>query len=253
MKARTKEASLDFYWNFVPNTFKRHVTSARAWWWKISRNLRHVEHEQRRELMRRAFTALRFNGIQGHYAQFGCHDGISFGLGYRESRRIGYGCPMWAFGSFSNPPAGSGGALDRSLQRFHEMCGLAGMRREVYRVVPGLYQHTSNVGAFHEDMPETISFAYIACEDYSSAKIVMDFLASRIRHGSIVAFDHYFACAANALGGERLACAEFLKANGGLVLTPYYQFGWRGMSFMVEDKAHWKKIDRALPREVASW
>jgi hypothetical protein len=54
--------------------------------------------------VRRAFTTLRFNAIEGAHAEFGSHGGMTFGLAHRESRRIGYNCPMWAFDSFSGLP-----------------------------------------------------------------------------------------------------------------------------------------------------
>jgi len=261
MQARTKEVLLDAYWNSVPDAIKRPIHWTRAKWWKAIGNVRHFEYEHRRELMRRVFTALRFNAIDGAYAEFGCHGGMTFALAYRESRKIGYDCPMWAFDSFrglppkslsqDEHPAWIEGALKTSLPRFHRMCRLAGMKHEEYRVVPGFYQDTLNVGNFHQDMPERISFAYVDCDLYTSAKSVMRFLASRIRHGTVVAFDDYFCFAENALAGERLACAEFLKENGTFIFSPYCQFGWHGMSFIAEDKIYWKRHDRSLLREVS--
>ena len=256
MQAGTKEVLRDAYWKFVPDGLKHPLHWARSCWWKATRNVRHFEFEHRREFMRRAFTALRFNLIPGAYAEFGCHGGMTFTLAYRESRRIGFDCPMWAFDSFcglppqslpqDQHPAWTEGALSTSLGRFHCICDFAGMKAEDYRVVPGFYENTLSVGSFHKDMPETIAFAYIDCDLYSSTKNVMAFLSSRLRHGSIVAFDDYFCYAANALAGERLACAEFLKDNGSFIFSPYCQFGWHGMSFIAEEKIYWKKINPSL-------
>ena len=261
MQAQAKEALLDAYWNLVPNTVKRPLNWMRRRWWKATDNVRYYEYEHRREFMRRAFTALRFNLIPGAYAEFGCHGGMTFTLAYRESRRIGYDCPMWAFDSFcglppqslpqDQHPAWMQGALKTSLQRFQRICSFGGLKGEDYRVVPGFYHDTLNVGSFHKDMPETISFAYVDCDLYTSTKSVMAFLASRLRHGSIVAFDDYYCYAENALAGERLACAEFLKENGSFVFSPYCQFGWHGMSFIVEEKIHWKKVNPSLYPNVA--
>ena len=253
---KAKEVLVNVYWDCVPSTLKRPLHWTRRKWWQATRNVRHFEFEHRREFMRRAFTALRFNAIEGAYAEFGCHGGMTFGLAHRESRRIGYDCAMWAFDSFcglppqslpeDEHPAWIQGALKTSLPRFHQICSVAGIKPEDYRLVPGYYHDTLNVGAFHEDRPEAISFAYIDCDLYTSTKTVMAFLASRLRHGSIVAFDDYFCYAHNALAGERLACAEFLKDNGSFIFSPYCQFGWHGMSFIAEEKIFWKKITPSL-------
>jgi hypothetical protein len=62
---------------------------------------------------------------------------------------------------------------------------------------------------------------------------------------SIVAFDDYFCYAANAL-------ADFLRENRSFIFSPYCQFGWHGMSFIAEEKIHWKRINLSLLSNVGS-
>jgi hypothetical protein len=37
--------------------------------------------------------------------------------------------------------------------------------------------------------------------------------------------------------GERLACLEFLLNDSRFHFSPFAQFGWHGISFVVEDRA----------------
>jgi len=58
------------------------------------------ERLYRQEFFSNAFKALRFNGIDGDYAEFGSWGGLTFGLAYQESRRRGHSAKLWAFDSF---------------------------------------------------------------------------------------------------------------------------------------------------------
>jgi len=215
---------------------------------QIRRDRHHYEREQRREFMRRAFAAQKFNGVSGDYLEFGCWGGMTFSLAYEESRRHGFECTLWAFDSFQGLPPQSTpedahpvwqpGALRSSLEEFHEICHTNGMPRSAYRVVPGFYEDT--IGREHEygqPLPKDIAVAYVDCDLYSSTISVLTFLESRMKHGMIVAFDDYFCWSSTAVAGERKACIDFLASQERFAFTPYTQFGWHGMSFVVEDRA----------------
>jgi hypothetical protein len=65
----------------------------------------------------------------------------------------------------------------------------------------------------------------------------------------ILAFDDYYCYSQTQPSGERLAAAECFAGDPVWRLLPYVQFGWHGMSFVVEARnggvpgggsdAHW--------------
>lgn len=210
----------------------------------------HMDHEvaHRREFMRRAFAAQRFNGITGDYAEFGCWGGMTFGLAFEESRRRGMRPTLWAFDSFEGLPPRAGpedehpvwqpGTLSTSVDEFRAICTRNGLAPSDYRVVPGYYDATIGPSAtFAGPLPADISVAYVDCDLFSSTATVLHFLGSRMKHGMIVAFDDYFCYSPTAAAGERKAMLEFLARDRRFDFLPYVQFGWHGMSFVVEDRS----------------
>jgi hypothetical protein len=206
--------------------------------------------------MRRAFTALAFNGIFGDYAEFGCWTGRTFALAHRQIQRTGGHRRLWAFDSFKGlPPANSPddshpvwneGALAMSLGEFRTVCKNNRIPQEQYEVVAGYYDATIGDSARYDgNLPSDVALAYIDCDMYSSTKTVFEFLRSRMKHGMIVALDDYFCASATALAGERKALLEFLATDSRFHFLPYVQFGWHGMSFQLEDRSLLPPIGQA--------
>ena len=200
------------------------------------------ERRCRQELFYNAFKALRFNGIDGDYAEFGSWGGITFGLAYHEARRHGHPARLWAFDSFQGfPEPGSAdehpewqeGKMAISLERFHAVCAERGIPRDAYTAVPGFYEDTL-APAGPEDEPKNIALAYVDCDLYSSTKTVLEFLRPRLKHGMIVAFDDYFCWSATQMAGERRAMLELVAADPSWEWVPYVQYGWHGQSFVIE-------------------
>ena len=52
----------------------------------------------------------------------------------------------------------------------------------------------------------------------------------------IIAFDDYFCWSATKISGERMAMLELFSETSEWNLVPYMQFGWGGLSFVVESK-----------------
>ena len=196
----------------------------------------------RREFIRRAFQYLSFNGIEGSYAEFGSHTGITFRIAWSASRLFGLGTHLWAFDSFSGLPPGSDEAdvhprweertLATGVAEFHEICRSAGIAPADYSVVPGYYS-TTLAGRTEADAPKAVSFAYVDCDLHSSTLDVLRFLEPRLVPSAVLAFDDYFCYSPDGPSGERLACAEHF-ATSRWRLVPYIQYGWSGMSFVVE-------------------
>jgi hypothetical protein len=62
----------------------------------------------------------------------------------------------------------------------------------------------------------------------------------------VIAFDDYYCYGPTSPAGERLAAAEAFAANERWQLVPYVQWGWYGMSFIVEHRS-------TTPPVTAGW
>lgn len=210
-------------------------------------DIRLSEVDHRREFMRRAFHALAFNGISGDYAEFGSHGATTFTLAYDEIVRWPRKRVLWAFDSFSGLPPQQGpsdyhpgwkpGKMTTSADHFHAMCRKHGIPETAYRTIEGYYHETlTGRPAGDPDLPSDIALAYIDCDLHSSTRTVLEFLEPRYKHGMIVAFDDYFCFSERTLSGERKAMLEHFGDSHRFCLLPYIQFGWHGMSFVLEDR-----------------
>lgn len=217
------------------------------WLHAVRRDDAYYEKEDRRTFFRHAFSALAFNGGHGDYVEFGCCGGQTFGLAFQAAQRAGFRCSLWAFDSFRGLPAQRGvedqhpmwveGTMSMSVQDFHRVCQSYGMEKSQYRVVPGFYDQTlADTDIARPDRPRDIAIAYIDCDLYSSTVAVLEFLAPRLRHGMILAFDDYYCWSDAAVSGERNVCNEFFSNHPVFRLVPYHSFGWHGMSFVVEHR-----------------
>lgn len=199
----------------------------------------------RQEFFYNAFKALSFNGINGDYVEFGCCGGMTFALAYHEAVRHAHKAKLWAFDSFQGLPAPKEAKdshpkwveknMLTTLDHFHKLCASQRVPRDVYHVVPGFYDITLPAMSA-TDAPKNIALAYIDCDLYSSTKDVLQFIMPRLKHGMIIAFDDYFCWSATRISGERMAMLELFSENSEWELVPYMQFGWHGLSFVVEDK-----------------
>ncbi len=196
------------------------------------------ERLARQEFFYNAFKALRFNGIEGDYAEFGSWGGMTFTLAYGESRRHGHTAKLWAFDSFQGLPSPRGaedehpewraGKMATNLEEFHAICVANGIPRDSYTVVPGFYEDTLPQRSPAEG-PTDIALAYVDCDLYSSSKTVLEFLRPRLKHGMIVAFDDYFCWSPTQPSGERKALLELVAEDDTWDWVPYVQYGWHGL------------------------
>lgn len=189
-----------------------------------------------------AFQALTFNGIKGDYCEFGSHGCVTFRMAYKQSRRLGHGARLWAFDSFAGFPGSTDvkddhpkwrkGGMSFALDQFISACELAGIAAADYQVIPGFYDQS--LPALGHDGPQDVCLAYIDCDMYTSTKAVLEFLAPRLKHGMIIAFDDYYCWSATQPSGERLAMRQAFPDDGPWELVPYQTIGWAGASFVVE-------------------
>jgi hypothetical protein len=200
----------------------------------------------------RAFKALHYNGIDGDYAEFGCWGARTFTLAWEASRAMEHDVHLWAFDSFEGLPrtddprdaheGWSEGAMAMTEASFVQRCLDVGVDRGKFTTIPGFYANSLAPGA-GGPRPEKICFAYIDCDLYSSTMDALAFTIPRLGHGAIIAFDDYFCYSATHPSGERLAAAEIFADHPQWRLLPYIQFGWYGMSFVVEDRSTAPSLD----------
>jgi O-methyltransferase len=235
--------------SFIKRPLRASVDSVEAFRYRRS-ELYRDEQEQRWNFFKKAINALRYNGIEGDYAEFGCHGAMTFRLAYLAATEyVRVASPpfhLWAFDSFKGLPATEGeldehpewvgGTMATALDDFHRLCDRAGIPRDVYSTVAGFYNESLSPAA-EGRRPSKIRLAYIDCDLYSSTHDVLNFLIPRLQHGMVIAFDDYYCWSASLPSGERLAAAEAFSTNPDWRLVPYVQFGWHGMSFVVEAKA----------------
>ncbi|HWJ31688.1 MAG TPA: TylF/MycF/NovP-related O-methyltransferase [Gaiellaceae bacterium] len=201
------------------------------------------ERLARQEFFYNAFKALRFNGIDGDYAEFGSWGGMTFTLAYRESRRHGHQARLWAFDSFQGLPESHEGKdehpewrrgkMATNVEEFHAICAANGVPRDAYEIVPGFYEDTLPQRLL-SDPPVNIALAYVDCDLYTSTKTVLEFLRPRLKHGMIVAFDDYFCWSPTQGSGERTAWREHVANDETWEWVPYVQYGWSGQSYVLE-------------------
>jgi hypothetical protein len=202
------------------------------------------ERLARQQFFYRAFKTLAFNGIDGDYAEFGCWGAVTFDLAHIESRRHGHPAHLWAFDSFRGLPEAVderdvhpkwvNSAMQMSLEDFHQQCRTNGIPRSAYSVVEGYYDRS--LAALGDGAPRNIALAYIDCDLYSSTSTVLEFLAPRLKHGMILAFDDYFCWSDREISGERAALEDFVKSQTRWTVSPYQTFSWGGKAFVVEQR-----------------
>ena len=150
---------------------------------------------------------------------------------------------MWAFDSFAGLPEGEvpaddhpkwkKGKLATDVAAFHKLCKWRGIPRKAYTTIEGFYDRT--LGAMEpNDGPTNIAVAYVDCDMYSSTKTVLEFLAPRLKHGMILAFDDYFCWSTEHISGERRAVLEAPEFGNEWNLLRYRDHGWAATSFIVE-------------------
>lgn len=199
--------------------------------------------EDLRAFMWDAFTALNINGITGDYVEFGSVGGTSFQLAHDVVTSTPVARHLWAFDSFAGlpepevhldeHPAFTPGYQSGGLEAFHQLCRDHGIAPSAYTAVEGFYADTLPSRGGHGE-PHDIALAYVDCNMYTSTVAVLDFLAPRLKHGMIVAFDDYFCWTHDSVSGERRALHEFLKTQPRWHFERFKDPTWGGVSFVVE-------------------
>lgn len=224
------------------------------WQHRLLNDQAHRELRGRHDFFLAACRAIVFNGIAGDYAEFGCCGGDTFSMAHNAFKALDrVNTKLWAFDSFAGLPPQSlpedehpvwvEGDMAITVEDFHAVCRSHGMKTgRDYEVIQGFYNATlADISTERNDRPRDIALAYIDCDLYTSTMDVLRFLEPRFKHGMIIAFDDYYCWTETAISGERNACNEVFAGHPRFRLLPYIQFGWHGMSFIIEDRAMLKR------------
>lgn len=79
---------------------------------------------------------------------------------------------------------------------------------------------------------------------------MLEFLAPRLKHGMIVAFDDYWVHSSRHVSGERLALHQFLEAHPQWRFVPYQTLHHVGQAYVVERA---DALDHVVEGATAWW
>ena len=214
--------------------------------WRLLQQRRWRQRQQRRNrqgcrtLISEALDLLAFNDIQGDYVEFGCGWAETLPVAYRATRHLAMERQLWVVDSFEDiPPPRSfrdlhprwpGGRQRATAAQFQRRCSRAGVPRAAYRLVRRPFEQLES-----DAMPMNIALAFVNCYSHSQVAAVLKLLEPRLKHGMILAFNHYFAYSRFHCSGDRSALLSLQSRAHGFRICPYRNFGLTGSAFVVEE------------------
>jgi hypothetical protein len=163
---------------------------------------------------------LQASNVVGDLVEFGVYTGHSFGRHIEAFRPLGVINRFYGFDSFQGLPAPEPGQDHPSYYQAGQFSDTskAGVTEYLHQKVGGLANVELVEGWFNETLPtvsdriQSVAFARIDCDLYSSSKVVFDFLAGRLVDGAILYFDDWTH---EADTGETKAFFEFAQQESG--------------------------------------
>lgn len=209
--------------------------------------------------------------IPGDYLEFGVFRGHSFVTAYQAisgaiedwgSRRRAYMAysngqraeaafrrvvrneiRFFAFDSFEGLPEPSGidlkaarflkGRYDCSQEEFTRILRRNGVDCNRVVIIPGFYENSLTDEVKKRYDLRAASIVMIDCDLYASTEHVLKFVTNLIVDGTVMIFDDWFSFRGNPNLGEQRACAEWLRENPGIQLTPFARWGVAQQAFVV--------------------
>jgi O-methyltransferase len=188
---------------------------------------------------------LRFAQITGDYCEFGVAEGHAFINAHKLMGRSFPEMRFHAFDSFEGLPRPQGvdaqgaytgafheGQFACSLEAFTGRLRSAQIAEQRVTVHQGWFDRTLAAGQ-PADAIAAVAVAWVDCDLYESTVPVLNFLASRLKPGSVVVFDDWGCYRNQPDSGEQRACREWLDANPQLRLDLLFSYGWTGRVFTV--------------------
>jgi len=206
----------------------------------------------------KCFFYLSANRINGDYVEFGSGSNIrSFRLAHKYKRLEKLPLSLFAFDSFEGLPEPTGidgheawqkGGMAVSLEEFQAVLAHQGAGPGDFQAVAGFYEETLRDHSPADYGIEKAAFVMIDCDLYASASLALEFVASILDDGSIIALDDWFCFSGDPERGEQLAFREFLVNHPELSVSEFLQFGWHGKSFLVHRPKNKAEKESNLPR-----
>lgn len=207
----------------------------------LNRNAELSLYSEQTRMLSLAFKYVEAESVEGEYAEFGVWMGRTFIEAWRVAAKYGVPRRFFAFDSFQGlpelDPCDAGGPFTvgqfkHSRAEFEARLRRARMPPSAARIIEGKFEETLS-------KPDRIGLHYVAvawidCDLYPSTVPVLDYLTPRLRPGSVLIFDDWFAFRASPGHGEMRACAEWLQRNPELMLASWRQFHAGGQSFIVQ-------------------
>ncbi len=188
---------------------------------------------------------LQFAQIAGDYCEFGVAEGHAFINAHELMGRSFPDMRFHAFDSFEGLPRPQGvdaqgaytgafheGQFACSLDAFTGRLRSAQIAEQQVTVHQGWFDRTLSAGQ-PADAIAAVAVAWVDCDLYESTVPVLNFLASRLKPGSVVVFDDWGCYRNQPDSGEQRACREWLDANPQLRLDLLFSYGWTGRVFTV--------------------
>lgn len=193
-------------------------------WYKVWEALLAVEYDIVNELL----LQIRDENVSGAIAEFGIFEGTSINRLYEACAAVGLDRDIWGFDSFqglSKPHS----QFDASFwQEGSYACSLEKVRVNVkaderpnIKFVEGFFEH-SLVSKDATDVKQ-ISFARIDCDIYEPTVDCLRYLAHRLSHGSVLAFDDWTYYINS---GETKAFAEWISTVPHLEFEYLFSGAW---------------------------
>ena len=196
------------------------------------------------KMLDKAMHAIKNWGIAGDYLEFGVYRGKSFSFAMKQAKRWGLDLHFYAFDSFEGLPP-----VDEQLNKpgtFHQheyacseedfrlILSQGGLDLNRVTTVPGFYDKSLNDTTKKRLPLREAAVVWIDCDIYESTAAVLDFVSDYLKTGTVVVFDDWFAFGGDQNLGEIRAANEWLEKNPHIKLTPYYNFGTTGTSFVCQ-------------------
>lgn len=203
----------------------------------------------REEVLWLVFSYLGCSKLAGDYAEFGAWRGDTFATAYHVAGQLSRSFPSFrsmrfhAFDSFEGFPEPEGNDRLPIIQKGGRAYSLESFQRRMSRLGLAPRRMTATKGWFAETLQEaaaadlmvpdqSLAVAFVDCDLYESARIVLPYLKKKMRPGGVILFDNWYLYLGHPLRGEQRACREFLAANPEICLVPFRLFGWHGSSFL---------------------
>lgn len=167
--------------------------------------------------------------MTGYYLEFGCHNGNTMRMAWRNSRYL-FDWDFIAFDSFEGFPEISGidqqeiwapGKCATAEEDFRRIVRSAGMPAKKLTTVKGFYDRSLTPELAARLQPKKAVVCYIDCDLYHSTVPVLDFIREFLQVGTIIVFDDWNCYWGDPERGERKAWTEFLERHPKLNFEPF--------------------------------